>query len=311
VNWREFRHLDANSTEVKRQIERFCMHIRDALCRPWVFPEESKERDEAAERQQTGAESQRQEAEAKHREKEANKERALAERKREEAERQRTERESRTEAEARIKNDAERKEQARLKEANARQRAEAVARSNSEAEEERLALKAGQAPLRSPWHPLSLLVRLVSVTLIATGAIQTALLIFGAYSQLYFNIGLDGCTDWYMSSDAGTLCTSQDMSWRTAIVVGLIVTGLVAGIVSLRGYSQLVLGILCVAGLAASLYCSFFTFWYWKYFVGYHINFYSGAFMSSIFVASLFFDVVAFGILAASVAHLRVYRSKI
>src|SRR3984893_16281822 len=31
VDWREFRHLDVNSTEVKRQVERFCSHIRDAL----------------------------------------------------------------------------------------------------------------------------------------------------------------------------------------------------------------------------------------------------------------------------------------
>jgi TIR domain len=40
VDWREFRHLDANATEVKRAVERFCAHIRDALHRPWISPEE-------------------------------------------------------------------------------------------------------------------------------------------------------------------------------------------------------------------------------------------------------------------------------
>jgi hypothetical protein len=47
VDWREFRHLDVNSTEVKRQVERFCSHIRDALHRPWISPEERRVAKEA------------------------------------------------------------------------------------------------------------------------------------------------------------------------------------------------------------------------------------------------------------------------
>jgi VIT1/CCC1 family predicted Fe2+/Mn2+ transporter len=65
ADWREFRHLDSNSTEVKRAVERYCRHIRDALNKPWVSPEECKQKKEAAAQLQTEMENQLIEAEAK------------------------------------------------------------------------------------------------------------------------------------------------------------------------------------------------------------------------------------------------------
>ena len=59
LDWREFRHWDVNSKEVREAIERFCANICDALHRPWLSPEE------AAARKRAEAERQRQEAEAK------------------------------------------------------------------------------------------------------------------------------------------------------------------------------------------------------------------------------------------------------
>jgi hypothetical protein len=64
VDWREFRYLDIDSTEVKRQVGRFCMHIRDALGRTWLSPAERKAQEEAAAQRQAEAERERQEAEA-------------------------------------------------------------------------------------------------------------------------------------------------------------------------------------------------------------------------------------------------------
>lgn len=64
IDWREFRHLDHNSTEVKRAVERFCQHIRDALSKPWLSPEERKQQEEAAALLRAEAERQRQAAEA-------------------------------------------------------------------------------------------------------------------------------------------------------------------------------------------------------------------------------------------------------
>jgi TIR domain-containing protein len=87
VDWREFRHLDSNSTEVKRAVERFCQDIRDALSKSWVSPEERKQQEEAAARDRVEAERQRQGAEAKRRaEKEAEQRTADEERRKREAE---------------------------------------------------------------------------------------------------------------------------------------------------------------------------------------------------------------------------------
>jgi hypothetical protein len=90
VDWREFRHLDVNSTEVKRQVGRFCTHIRDALYRPWMSPEERKQREELAAQQQAEAERHHHEAEDKRRaEEEARQRRAEEEKQEREAEAER------------------------------------------------------------------------------------------------------------------------------------------------------------------------------------------------------------------------------
>lgn len=307
ANWREFRHLDANSTEVKRQIERFCTHIRDALYRSWISPEERKMQEEAAARRLADAQRQQQEVEAKRREEEAAKERALPERKREEAERQRTDEwRTRTEAKASAKEDSDTKDRTPVKEADARQRAEGLARSKLEAEEARFKLIAGQESPRSQQYTLRALMWWVSIILIAVSAMQIALLILEPAHELYRNIGLDSCTDWSMSLTAGGSCAPHDMSWRTALVAALIMISLAAGIVSVRWSNQLLLTIFCAAGLPASLYCFIFTFWFWNYNPG-RREMYSGQFVSSLFVALLFFDVVAFSGLTALAILRRLY----
>jgi hypothetical protein len=51
VDWRELRHRDVHSMDVKEAVERFCRHIRDALERSWVSPEERKQQEEGAARE--------------------------------------------------------------------------------------------------------------------------------------------------------------------------------------------------------------------------------------------------------------------
>jgi TIR domain len=67
VDWREFRYLDVNATEVRREVGRFCKDIRDALRRPWLSPEERRQQEEAAAQRQAEAERQRGQIEAKRR----------------------------------------------------------------------------------------------------------------------------------------------------------------------------------------------------------------------------------------------------
>ncbi len=90
VDWREFRYLDVNSTEVRRAIGRFCTDIRNALRRPWVSPEERKAQEEAAQRAQQEAVRRAEEQAARRAEEEAarNAQQAAA-RRQDEVERQR------------------------------------------------------------------------------------------------------------------------------------------------------------------------------------------------------------------------------
>lgn len=67
LDWREFRHRDINSTEVREAIERFCTSVCDALNRRWLSPDERRAQDEAAARARTEEERRRQEADAKRR----------------------------------------------------------------------------------------------------------------------------------------------------------------------------------------------------------------------------------------------------
>jgi hypothetical protein len=71
VDWRPLRHLDAQTTVVREQIERLCQKIVEALNEPWVPPEERRRMEEAEARQRAEEEAQRLEAEAKRRAEEA------------------------------------------------------------------------------------------------------------------------------------------------------------------------------------------------------------------------------------------------
>lgn len=71
VDWRDLRHHDANSREVKQAVERFCAQVSDALRRRWLTPEERKAQDEATALQKAEAGRKRGEEEAKRREEEA------------------------------------------------------------------------------------------------------------------------------------------------------------------------------------------------------------------------------------------------
>jgi hypothetical protein len=65
VDWREFRYLKSNATEVKRSVGRFCSHVRDALQQPWISPEKRKQQEAEAGLQQAGVGHQRELAKAK------------------------------------------------------------------------------------------------------------------------------------------------------------------------------------------------------------------------------------------------------
>jgi tetratricopeptide (TPR) repeat protein len=86
VDWREFRYLEVDSTEVRREVGRFCTDIRNALRRRWVSPAESRQQEEAAEgqRDEDAAARQKEEAAARQKE-EAARQKEQAERARQEA----------------------------------------------------------------------------------------------------------------------------------------------------------------------------------------------------------------------------------
>jgi formylglycine-generating enzyme required for sulfatase activity len=158
VDWRGYRYLDVNSTDVKKKVGGFCEDIRNALERPWLSPQERKEQEEAAARQRAEVERKR-EAETKGREEDAPKTAADA------RARERAEEERRHEAEAEQK----RAEAERQKAEDERLRDEAEAKRHAE-EEERRRLRRSEA--RPVW-PLSrsALVAASLISLTALGAI--------------------------------------------------------------------------------------------------------------------------------------------
>jgi hypothetical protein len=91
LDWREFRHREVTSTDVKEAVERFCAHISEALNRPWLPPEERrrKEEAEAEEKRRREAEAKRQTEEERSRRETKQREAQEAQRKKEEAEAQR------------------------------------------------------------------------------------------------------------------------------------------------------------------------------------------------------------------------------
>ena len=78
LDWREFRHRDVHSTDVKEAVERFCAKICDALQREWLSPEERRAQEEAAALQRAETEKKAKEAAVKRREDEASQKAALA-----------------------------------------------------------------------------------------------------------------------------------------------------------------------------------------------------------------------------------------
>jgi len=129
VDWREFRHLDFNSTELRRAVERFCTHIRDALHRSWISP---GEKDAVQER----AKAER--AEAERRIEEARQAEQVQAHEREED--QRRQREAKAEQRRQKEAEAERREAAeqRLREEAAARRLAEEERRRAEREERRL-----------------------------------------------------------------------------------------------------------------------------------------------------------------------------
>jgi TIR domain len=84
-DWRQLRHWDLNSREIKEAIERFCRGVSTALQRSWLSPEDRKRQEEAGSLQLAEAERKRQEAKA---ERQRATERAEADRRRRETERE-------------------------------------------------------------------------------------------------------------------------------------------------------------------------------------------------------------------------------
>jgi hypothetical protein len=67
ADWREMRYLDIASTEVRREIGRFCTDIRDAVRRSWLSPEERREQEELEALRREEDERSRRESEANRR----------------------------------------------------------------------------------------------------------------------------------------------------------------------------------------------------------------------------------------------------
>ena len=63
LDWRDLRHLEHNSPEVRQKIERFCRNISSALRKPWVSLEERRREAEAEARQRVEEEQRRKAAE--------------------------------------------------------------------------------------------------------------------------------------------------------------------------------------------------------------------------------------------------------
>jgi uncharacterized membrane protein len=147
VDWREFRFLDVDSTEVRREVGRFCTDIRNALRRRWVSPEEF-EQEEAA-RQKEQAERARQEKAARQKEQAERARQEKAARQKEQAELARQEEAARQKDEAEL---ARQEEAARQKEQAELARQEEAARQNEQAERARqeIEVRRAQDEVRQP-----------------------------------------------------------------------------------------------------------------------------------------------------------------
>jgi formylglycine-generating enzyme required for sulfatase activity len=176
VDWRKWRHRDVRTTDVSEEVERFCTHIRDALHRPWVSPEERKQQEEAAARQKSEAERRHQEAEAKRRAEEKARQRTVDEdRRQREAEAQRN-RNAALEAKAREdeqlrKHEAEAEQKTaeaeRRRAEERRLREEAKEKRRAEAEEHRRLQRSQARPLWPPTRPVLTVASFLGVVLLS------------------------------------------------------------------------------------------------------------------------------------------------
>ena len=153
LDWRELRHRDVHSENVKEMVARFCAQIGDALRQSWVSPEERRQQEAEAQRQAED-ERQRREAEAKRRAKEEKRQRVadeerrkreaeIAQRSKEEAEAKRREEEELKSAEVRRRAEEERAK------AEARRKAAEEAEARQQAEQERAEVKRRAAEVES------------------------------------------------------------------------------------------------------------------------------------------------------------------
>jgi hypothetical protein len=132
LDWREFRHRDIHSTDVKETLERFCAQICETLRRYYLTPEESKQQEATAALERAEAERQRQAADARgHVEEEARQQTAEQERQKREVEAVRS----------RI---AELEAKAREEEVRRQREVEAEQRRKEHAEAERRKIEEGQ-----------------------------------------------------------------------------------------------------------------------------------------------------------------------
>jgi formylglycine-generating enzyme required for sulfatase activity len=145
LDWRDLRHHDVNSRDVKEAVERFCAQICEALRRDWLTPEERKTQETAAALQKAEAESKRQEAETKRRQDEARREAAEAQA-RERTEQERRRREAETE-QYRVETEQRRAEEQR-------QRDETAAMRRADQEERRQQRRAEATALWPPSRSL-------------------------------------------------------------------------------------------------------------------------------------------------------------
>jgi tetratricopeptide (TPR) repeat protein len=122
LDWREFRHRDVTSPDVKEAVERFCAHICEALYRRWVSPEERSKIEEDTARERAEQERIAKKAEAKQRAEGALKKKEADARRRAEEERKAEDKRLREDAE--IKSRAEKEERRKQGEAARRENAD-------------------------------------------------------------------------------------------------------------------------------------------------------------------------------------------
>jgi tetratricopeptide (TPR) repeat protein len=176
LDWREFRHRDVHSTDVKEAVERFCAHICEALDRSWLSPDERKAQEEATARRAAETERKRQDDEAERREGDARQQVAEAQA-RESADEERRRREAEVE-QKRAEAERQRAEDQRVRnEAEARRRAE---------EEERRRLRQSEArPLWPPSRPALMAGSLIGLAVL--GAIGVWLAFVGPKQSSYYD----------------------------------------------------------------------------------------------------------------------------